>query len=457
VNVNIKLDVKYHRQDDWYYCGAACGMMILEFLNGGPIPGFNLWGGNMGQTNYFKIGHTVTRENGDPNAAGVYIPTLHQRFPWAIDPLGMAAVLASQRGPDTPNLDDHLYVLHRDNDCSAITQEMWYRMSVSGAPAAALVFGRQHWVVVFGMDADKNPDSLQITGLWIHDPWPATAGSGYPPASFPYFEAVPMESDQHRHLPENDRCGTAGDMGVASTWLSYAGWADTYMTGVPEQEIEEDTGRVCQSRWFEGGRFIAFMDHHHPLPSPPPPPPPPQPLHKRATKPMSVGRIKTRVLSAVKKASLMRARPWAKTVLSSRSGTPVLVDRLDRDEATYAVVPLIDPAGRIRLLTRMDAHTEEVLDCTRWRTAGAQRYPAITKEEAVQLVAGRTFRFPGSLSPVVVDPDGLGIHPRLVWKPCRESLSPLAPFYMMYYGRHRLFVRTDGAVFAHLSTAMGGL
>jgi hypothetical protein len=43
------------------------------------------------------------------------------------------------------------------------------------------------------------------------------------------------------------------------------------------------------------------------------------------------------------------------------------------------------------------------------------------------------------------------IAPAMVWKPCRESLSPLYRFYRVTAGPHTLYVRIDGEVFSSLN------
>jgi hypothetical protein len=49
------------------------------------------------------------------------------------------------------------------------------------------------------------------------------------------------------------------------------------------------------------------------------------------------------------------------------------------------------------------------------------------------------------------------VYPTLVWRPCRESLSPFYPFRMLTVGSHRVYIRTDGAVFTQLTTNVRGI
>ena len=51
-------------------------------------------------------------------------------------------------------------------------------------------------------------------------------------------------------------------------------------------------------------------------------------------------------------------------------------------------------------------------------------------------------------------PEAYALYPTLVWRPCRESLSPFVPFHLVVTGQHSMFVRLDGRVFTklHLNT-----
>jgi len=79
-------------------------------------------------------------------------------------------------------------------------------------------------------------------------------------------------------------------------------------------------------------------------------------------------------------------------------------------------------------------------------------------EKVVEHVLGRQFEFPGATERVSLRREGLSVHPALVWRPCRESLSPFYPFRMILLGAYRLYVRIfDGAVFTALTNDQGGL
>ena len=51
---------------------------------------------------------------------------------------------------------------------------------------------------------------------------------------------------------------------------------------------------------------------------------------------------------------------------------------------------------------------------------------------------------------LIVRKEAHGLYPTLVWQPCRESLSPYYPFFMVTVGAQRIYVRVDGQVFTKL-------
>lgn len=71
----------------------------------------------------------------------------------------------------------------------------------------------------------------------------------------------------------------------------------------------------------------------------------------------------------------------------------------------------------------------------------------LTLDQAFKTVVGRRFELGGDRGRLLVRKDAVCLYPHLVWRPCRESLSPYYPFFMFTLGNERLYVRVDGAVF----------
>jgi hypothetical protein len=71
-------------------------------------------------------------------------------------------------------------------------------------------------------------------------------------------------------------------------------------------------------------------------------------------------------------------------------------------------------------------------------------------EDAEKKLIGQDIQLPGLLGRLHVLGETLGRHPTMVWKPCRESLSPYEPFHLFTSGGHQIYVRSDGEIFAAL-------
>lgn len=81
-----------------------------------------------------------------------------------------------------------------------------------------------------------------------------------------------------------------------------------------------------------------------------------------------------------------------------------------------------------------------------------------THHEAEQLLLEQRFvELPNLRGRIPVRLEAVCQYPTLVWKPCRESLSPFFPFYMFTIGGERIYVRTDGAIFSQLHDTGRGI
>jgi hypothetical protein len=78
-------------------------------------------------------------------------------------------------------------------------------------------------------------------------------------------------------------------------------------------------------------------------------------------------------------------------------------------------------------------------------------------EEVAKSIIGKVVELPNGGVRIPVRREALCQYPRLVWMPCRESLSPFYPFHMFTIGSERIYVRTDGAIFTSLRTGDRGI
>jgi hypothetical protein len=302
----------------------------------------------------------------------------------------------------------------------------------------AMVYGSAHWIVVRGYTADKSPQSsvdtsYTLSSFDVNNPWPPTPQPGPPP---PHTDAA-------------DQCGTGGTRGVADENIAYSEWQSTYMTGIPG------------GHW--GGKFVAICD-----PSPPPGLPPrdrrSEPVFKsNPDRLLSPNEAAGRVVSAIREQGFHEHPTWAARIADAGPGSPALVQRLDRLDDYYWIVPLGE--GERRCAVSIDArigHYRQMISVPSGAHAGWVNPAELDKGEIHSSVLRALEAHPPELSEqldgLIVRPEIMCVYPALVWRPCRESLSPFYPFRMVTVGDHRIFIRTfDGAIFTSLTTGELGI
>ena len=117
------------------------------------------------------------------------------------------------------------------------------------------------------------------------------------------------------------------------------------------------------------------------------------------------------------------------------AGVPLLVVRLDEPGRDYYLVPWQDQHS-ILLVIQVDGSTGEMLSVA----AQPNRLPELvmSPREACEAVE------------VQLQERVIG-QPKIVWRPCRESASPLQPFYQIVTEGGDAFVTADGSVYRTLT------
>jgi hypothetical protein len=137
------------------------------------------------------------------------------------------------------------------------------------------------------------------------------------------------------------------------------------------------------------------------------------------------------------------------------AGAPVLVQRLDRTDDYYFIVPF-EFQGQITSRMIVDAKTGKLKEVQWIEDAQASLPPWHKPAEFVRRYQGQPIpaREPSAR---IVRPENTGVHPTLVWQPCPESRSPFAPFALMTVGDERVYQKVDdGTVFRRLSNTGKG-
>jgi hypothetical protein len=393
------LDVQYHQQDTNYYCGAASAQMVLAQIGAGLLDQDDLYNDNHS--------HSVIEPG------------------WATGPDGLQWTLVNRK----PATFANTFCLFALNSEELISRKIvWTIFHYEVAPVA-LIFGWAHWIVIRGYDISADPTSstdntYSINGFDVNNPWPPTPAPAPPPPH-----------------TLGDICGSGGDHGIANEHIAYATWQSDYMTGVPG------------GYWV--GKFIAVCD----------PEPPAQFQGKSVTKKrLFDGKVLINKKQAIESAQSgiklhgLNERKWFKNSLSKSSpGEPVLVQRLDRLDDYYYIVPFDVSNKNSNTLVSIDAKYGDYKQSVVLPEPKPHLISAYDKKIVMKDVISNRFTLDKQIGRLIVRPEAYCLYPTLVWKPCRESLSPFWPFHMYTIGSHHIYVRIDGAIFTHLTDDIKGI
>jgi hypothetical protein len=392
------LAVQYHQQDTDYYCGAACAQMVLETIGAGLLDQDDLYADNHSHSTIEPI--------------------------WYTGPDGLEWTMNDRR----PSGFTNSFVLFSPLSEDAISRKIVWTIHHYRVAPIALVFGWAHWIVVRGYDASEAPassgdTSYTITAFDVNNPWPPTPTPAPPPPH-----------------SGGDACGSGGMRGVANEHITYAEWQTTYMTGVPA------------GHW--SGRFLAVCD--------PEPPadragPSQRPQRLPGDRLISSQEAAERATSGLQGYGLYERPGWKAALQRTKPGQPLLVQRLDRPDQYYYIVPLEASRRRVPVAAMVDARYGDYRQAAAIFEGGANLLPVLDREQVLKQIVGTRVELPDRQGRIVVRPEAYCLYPTLVWKPCRESLSPFYPFYMFTVGRHRIYVRMDGGVFTRLHDDVRGI
>lgn len=392
------LTVAYHQQDTNYYCGAACAQMVLNECGTELLDQETLYNDNHS--------HSLIE-------AG-----------WATAPDGLQWTLNNRQAGRYFALDG----LASEDATSRMIAWTIHHWKI--APVA-LVFGSQHWIVIRGYTGSAAPansvdNSYTIDSFDVNNPWPPVPG---------FYNAADKPPPPHSG---SDNCGTGGNRGLADENISYSTWQSTYMTG------------VTWGHW--SGKFVAVCD-----PDPPPPPPRVRQIARRlGTQILAAPDAIRHAVSALQTAGIAQRAKWAPVLRRTTPAEPVLVQRLDRRDEYYYVVPMGSDPHNMQVVVSIDAMTG------RYRQSALLGNPAptLTKIDPVaeaQKLAGHRVELDEHRGFITLRPHGTSVHPTWVWKPCRESFSPYYPFQLLTVGAQRLYKRSDGRIFTALHDTDHGI
>jgi hypothetical protein len=392
------LAVGYHQQDTDYYCGAACAQMVLDSIGAGILDQVPLYADNHSHSTIEPA--------------------------WYTGPDGLTWTLNDRR----PAAFGNHFVLFALTSEDLISRKIVWTIHHYQVAPVALVYGWQHWIVVRGYDASAAPStysdtSYSINAFDVNNPWPPTPSPAPPPPH-----------------TAGDACGGGGMRGIANEHITYATWQSTYMTGVPG------------GYWL--GKFVAVCD---------PEPPPdwhgdrrPNPERRPRDRLLNAEEAAERAGAGLKEYGLHEREDWARPLEGAEPQEPVLVERLDRVGTYYYIVPMGRERG-VSAAVSVDARFGDYLQAVALPEPGPNILEPLERKSTLEHLLDRRIELPERRGELIVDADLLCIYPVLVWKPCRESLSPFYPFRMITVGNQQLYVRSDGRVFTQLHDTARGI
>ncbi len=404
MSVTENLAVQMHQQDTNYYCGAACAQMVLETIGAGILEQDDLYADNHSHS------------------------TLDAGVNWATGPDGLQWTMMDRRPPAFTNY----FALYALDTEELISRKLCWTIHHYQVAPIALVYGWAHWIVVRGYTASAHPtssadNSYTIDAFDINNPWPPT----------PSFD-TPALAPPPPHGAA-DGCGTGGDRGVANEHVTYATWQSTYMTGVPGG--------------YWNGKFVAVCD-----PEPPAARGGPQrPTQKRRDKSDLIAPTAFAEFAheGLREYGLLDRKDWGQSLRQAKPQPGDLVQRLDRLDSYYALVPFLVKKNTVAIAA-VDGRRGDYLQSVLLPKPQEAR-ARLTREEAFKRIVGKRFDLGDRQGRLLVREQAVCFHPHLVWRPCLESLSPYYPFYQFTIGDHCVYVRIDGAVFTSLTLDMKGI
>ncbi len=161
-------------------------------------------------------------------------------------------------------------------------------------------------------------------------------------------------------------------------------------------------------------------------------------------------------VNALKEVGLAKRKNWSSALRGTAIGEPILVQRLDRLDSFYWIVPRTRD-GVVTAVVNIDARSGDYMQARALAEPHGTALLSLDRKEVDEFVFDRKHQLADEAGELVIRPGLACISDHWVWRPCRESLSPFYPFKMISYGDYRLYVRSDGRVFTGLTTSGRGI
>jgi hypothetical protein len=397
-------------QEELYYCGPAVAQMTLGALGVAPPA--------LTDRSWQDVLWEQIKDNTDavrPAAAGPGSPA-NPAYPsqkcekcsgewqcWSATPLALRRVLNNHETGVTFSVN------RRDEERQGTI--LLTKTIDRGIPGIALVYGWGHWLVVDGYRYDDGlEDGCDLGGRTVDG-----------------FYLRNSNASEALHF------------------VSCATWHSNYLSYIPCGQYTDDVVVLSAIRSAEQ---IGAPESH-----------PQAAMMKRVSGPerRQARRAGSGLLepeAAAQEArraavGLLQSARWKPALSGASTASPLIVQRLDREDSYYYIVPFTrDGSITARLIVNaMTGRFEEAAGVER---AGEILPPFVEPGLLFKELTGARVDLPGFRARVV-RPGMVGEHPVLVWRPCRESTSPFLPFYLRTLGSDFLYLRVDGQRFTQLT------
>lgn len=356
-------NVSLYAQITWYYCGAASAQMILDFVNG--------WNGvpQINQDDIYDIIQTYKQDNS-----------------FYTDPAGLRGCL-DQESPNTIG-----WIVHGGKDQEVSNRKIAVNMDLYQAPASALVYNGNHWIVVSGITATERPSMVNKSYVAytfrIHDP-----GNGGDIRDVDYYTWC-----SSYHTP--------------NVWGTT--WKDQYVSVLdPRVKADKRIKFYMPSYKSDGKKLLT-----------------PEEAKKFATECLDDYFLSTR-------------DDYKEALKGASPGSPVLVENLQESKKPHYYLVPFEKGDKTTVVVRLHAYFGNFLEAK--ITNQPLGYLRVKEIRAKELVSKKLNIDKGSVKKAT-----------LVWKPSEQSWDPFKPIWKVQAGSRVRYVSQSREISSKLSLPQKG-
>lgn len=136
----------------------------------------------------------------------------------------------------------------------------------------------------------------------------------------------------------------------------------------------------------------------------------------------------------------LQQNDYSKVLKDTTSGIPSLVQRIDRKNEFYYLVPLLR-GEKVVAVVILDAKNGQFMEMSQVRES--EEYFLLQEVEAKEILLHKLAQKKWRKKKIISS--------SLVWQPCEQTQSPYAPLWKFIINKHEFFVSQDKKVFDKLT------